>query len=60
MPMLISPRRIDSTSSCGVAASCTGFTTPVATMSITSAREADVRDWSAMPADRSRRFVLMA
>jgi len=43
-----------------VAASRVGATTPVATMSATSARDTEVRAWSAMPADRSRRLVLIA
>ena len=53
-------RRIASLNSWGVAASCVGVITPVATISITSAREPAVLAWSAIPAVRSRRLVLIA
>ena len=47
-------------SSCGVRASTTGATTPVASMSMTTAREPAVFAWSAMPAVRPRRLKLIA
>ena len=58
--MLISPRRSRSISACGAVSDTIGSITPVATMSITTAREALVLAMSAMPADSPRRLRLIA
>ena len=47
-------------SCCGAMAETSALITPVASMSMTTAREPAVFAWSAMPAESPRRFRLMA